>query len=136
MFKKIRGRLLLIGLLGAIWWWIRRPQDEAGRASPAEIHVETAEIPMPEIDQPVEPAVQAAPAPRRKKTAVKADDLTVIAGIGPKISGVLKEAGITRYAQLAQADPAQLWEILEAAGIRRLAKPETWIEQAQTLIEA
>jgi predicted flap endonuclease-1-like 5' DNA nuclease len=58
--------------------------------------------------------------------------LTRIEGIGPKISGVLQEAGITTFAQLADTDPASLEEILEASDprLRRLADPTTWPEQA------
>ncbi|MGD9049677.1 MAG: DUF4332 domain-containing protein [Anaerolineae bacterium] len=64
--------------------------------------------------------------------APKPDDLTRIEGIGPKISGVLQEAGITTFAQLADTDPARLEEILEASDprLRRLADPATWPEQA------
>jgi predicted flap endonuclease-1-like 5' DNA nuclease len=36
------------------------------------------------------------------------DDLEVVEGIGPKIAGVLREAGINTFAQLAAADIAQL----------------------------
>lgn len=141
MFKKLRGNLILIGLLGLVWLWIRRPKspEEGRKLSTIEIPVETAEIVVPEEVQPPKPAskigavkAEAKTVTRSKKAAAKADDLTVISGIGPKISGVLNAAGITRYTQLAGADVAQLWQILEKAGIR-LAKPENWIEQAKTL---
>ena len=56
------------------------------------------------------------------------DDLTRISGIGPKISGVLAEAGITTFAQLAGSGTDRLRRILDAAGIR--ATPDTWPAQA------
>lgn len=63
--------------------------------------------------------------------SVVADDLTRIEGIGPKMAQVLGEAGITTFAQLADASPAQLREILNAAGNRyRMIDPTTWPQQA------
>jgi predicted flap endonuclease-1-like 5' DNA nuclease len=60
---------------------------------------------------------------------VPPDDLKRIEGIGPKISGVLQEAGITTFAQLAGADVGRLRQILREAGVR-VANPTTWPEQA------
>jgi large subunit ribosomal protein L30 len=57
------------------------------------------------------------------------DDLEVIEGIGPKIAGVLRDAGINSFAELAATDTERLAEILQDANIR-LASPETWAEQA------
>ncbi len=61
-----------------------------------------------------------------------ADDLKRIEGIGPRIAAVLQEAGITTFAQLADADQARLERILEEADPRllRLASPAHWPEQA------
>ena len=59
-----------------------------------------------------------------------ADDLTAIEGIGPKIAGVLRQAGIGTFAQLAATDVARLTEILHEANLR-LAVPESWPEQAE-----
>jgi predicted flap endonuclease-1-like 5' DNA nuclease len=74
-------------------------------------------------------AKKAAP---KKATAKKADDLKKIEGIGPKIAGLLNEAGISTFAQLAKASPKKLADVLQAAGARfRLAKPDTWQEQAK-----
>ena len=141
MFRKLRENLILIGLLGLVWLWIRRPKlEEGSKVNSIEIPVETAEIVIPAEEQSPAPVSKIGPVKARAKTAsrskkpviAKPDDLTVISGIGPKISTVLNTAGITRYAQLAKANPAQLREILEKAGIR-LAKPESWIEQAKAL---
>lgn len=58
------------------------------------------------------------------------DDLKEIEGIGPKSAGVMHEAGIHTYAQLAEHTPEQLKEILKEADMRTL-NPETWPEQAK-----
>ncbi len=80
----------------------------------------------------------AAKKPAAKKTAAKkatkkkSDDLKKIEGIGPKIAGLLNEAGIASFADLAKATEKQLADVLQQAGARfRLAKHDTWSEQAQ-----
>ena len=61
----------------------------------------------------------------------KADDLTRIEGIGPKIAELLHTAGIATFAELAKAEVAHLREILHAAGNRFAAHdPETWPKQS------
>ena len=60
------------------------------------------------------------------------NDLTRIEGIGPKIAEILKQHGITSFAQLAEIGTGTLREMLSAAGDRfRLSDPTTWAEQAQ-----
>ena len=87
------------------------------------------------------PAAPAKPAARATATLVPAapvsaaksydqGDLEAIEGIGPKIAGVLRDAGVTTFAQLAATEGSALSEILQAASIR-LADPATWPEQAQ-----
>lgn len=59
------------------------------------------------------------------------DDLKIVEGIGPKIEGILHNAGIQTFAQLAAANVSQLEQIVrEDAGIR-IAFPDTWPEQAR-----
>ena len=66
-----------------------------------------------------------------KKSAQKnADDLTKIEGIGPKVAKVLKEGGITTFAELADAPVGDLRKSLDAAGMQMMS-PEGWIDQAK-----
>ncbi len=58
------------------------------------------------------------------------DDLKRIEGIGPKISSILNENGITTFDALAATDPQRLEEMLDEAKIR-IAFPESWPEQAR-----
>jgi predicted flap endonuclease-1-like 5' DNA nuclease len=138
------GLALLVWLL---WWlWTREkkehkePAVEAKRelvsqvAEPemAKVSVETA---APEVVAQIEvkaPEVPAVAEPRAAAVPPAADDLTRIEGIGPKIASVLQAAGITTFAQLADADVQRLREILEHADPRllRLAQPATWPEQS------
>ncbi|MEW5873056.1 MAG: hypothetical protein AB1894_27605 [Chloroflexota bacterium] len=115
--KLFQAKLILIVLLVLLWWWLRRPAQEA----PQPAHA--IEILIPDEKEP-EPAAKpvASPAPP--------DDLKRISGIGPKIAGVLQAAGVTRFQQLAGMDGEHIGQILQAANVR-LAKPESWPEQAQ-----
>jgi predicted flap endonuclease-1-like 5' DNA nuclease len=59
------------------------------------------------------------------------DDLELIEGIGPKISDLLKSAGLDTFAKLAAAPVANVQQVLDAAGPNfRLANPESWARQA------
>lgn len=62
------------------------------------------------------------------------DDLTRIKGLGPKIATLLHEMGITRFAQIAEWDDADIDRIDSQLGrfegrIRR----DSWVEQAKFL---
>jgi large subunit ribosomal protein L17 len=57
------------------------------------------------------------------------DDLTIVEGIGPKIAGLLRAAGIQTLAELGVTDVARLSEILTAAKLQ-FSDPTTWPEQA------
>ena len=59
-------------------------------------------------------------------------DLQIIEGIGAKMSGLLRGAGIRSWNDLAASTPQQLQGILDNAGSSsRLARPGTWSRQAQ-----
>ena len=70
---------------------------------------------------------KAAPAVEAEATP---DDLQRIEGIGPKIAGLLQEAGIATFAQLAATDVGRLEQTVRDAGIT-IADPSTWPEQAR-----
>ncbi len=59
------------------------------------------------------------------------DDLTAIRGIGIAMQDRLNRAGITNYAQLAEAKPEHVREAL--GKLSRGTKIGTWISQAQEL---
>lgn len=59
-------------------------------------------------------------------------NLQVVEGIGPKIEGKLKAAGIDSLKDLSNASIAQLKEILDKAGSHyRIHDPSTWPDQAK-----
>jgi len=83
--------------------------------------------------------VVAAPATKTKKKSTKTkkkkasgkDKLRLIEGIGPKIEGLLYDAGISTFQGLADANLATLKDILATAGSRyKMHDPTTWGQQA------
>ncbi len=96
-------------------------------------------IPFNEVEEKL--AKPAASAPKAKAEAPKtestvataeADDLRKVEGIGPKIAGLLNEAGIMTFADLAKTDVNKIKDILAAAGSRYTAHdPTTWPAQAE-----
>ena len=106
------------------------PEDVDGPIEPAPTEAPTTADTGQEATSPAAEAAVAAPKP-----AARMEDLTEIKGIGPKMAGLLNEAGIQTLAQLAETDMDQLHAIVEAAGPRyRLADPTTWPSQAKALI--
>jgi hypothetical protein len=95
------GFFVLMVLIG--WWTSRNKGNQV--AAPVEAHA----VPMPEKS---------------------ADDLKVLEGIGPKVAKILNEAGIHSFADLANADAAEVDKVLDANGLQMLDS-EGWIEQAK-----
>ena len=62
------------------------------------------------------------------------DDLTIIEGIGPKIAGILKLAGVSSFAQLAATELPFLENLLKENGLQ-FTKPATWAAQARLAAE-
>ncbi len=85
--------------------------------------------------EPEAPLIELEPKPD-PEPPIEEDDLTRIKGIGPRISDLLKAAGLSSFRQLATIDPNRLKEILAAAGRGyQIIDPTTWPEQARRLSE-
>ena len=87
------------------------------------------------VAAPAAPVVKAsapvAPTPPAAPTGQK-DDLKKVEGIGPKISELLNNAGITTFAALASTDASKIKDILNEAGPRyKTHDPTTWPAQAK-----
>lgn len=137
--------LLPIAGLGLMIWWLRgRRIRETEVHTPRYIPLKSA--PSVKKTQETAPAAGTAQEPTHETPAASTapqepaqeipiaksapDDLKRIEGIGPKIAQLLQEHGISTYAQLAATDGSRLLEILTAARLQHLARPETWAEQA------
>ncbi len=127
--------VIIVVILLLLWWGLTRNQivempaeghgDEHHDASgPGEGHDHTDEHTAVRTETVAPLAAAEEPEPAAP------DDLRKIEGIGPKIASILNEAGISTFAQLAEASVEQLNKIVrEDAGIT-IAFPDTWPEQA------
>ena len=103
--------LLPLLLLGAAFWWlVRQPKDHTAWED--------------ELDE------NQRDGDNRVEDNRVEDNLVEIEGIGPKTAGVLREAGIVTFAQLADAEVEKLREILRDGELRG-GDPSTWPEQAR-----
>jgi predicted flap endonuclease-1-like 5' DNA nuclease len=65
-------------------------------------------------------------------SSINPNDLKVVEGIGPKIEGLFKEAGIKNWSDLSVTSTERMQEILTTAGDRyKLADPGSWAQQAK-----
>jgi large subunit ribosomal protein L21 len=76
----------------------------------------------------------AAPKAAASKAAAKADDISLIGGIGPKILKALNDMGITTLAQVAAWTPADVERIEADLKQKGRVAREEWIEQAKELL--
>jgi len=126
--------LVLLGLIGLLLARRKRPAPKreyrdvlSEGAGPAQRN--TALIDAPPAAALVPPITADTP------VATDGDDLTRIKGLGPKLSRLLAELGVTRYAQIAawtEADIAAIDAKLGAFAGRPTR--DAWVEQAQLLV--
>lgn len=70
---------------------------------------------------------QANPAPE----SAASDDLKQISGIGPKLEGLLNEAGISRFEQIASLTPAQIGDLDDILNFKGRIERDDWVGQAK-----
>ena len=116
---------------------VKTPKPKAASKPAAKVEADTTPVAaVAEAPAEEKPKAKAKPAKAEKiklstGKSYKIDDLKIVEGIGPKIEGLLNEAGITTWRGLADADNAFVQGILDEAGPRyRMHDPETWSKQA------
>lgn len=156
---------ILLGLLLVVllWWIFGRRQPSMPPEPPAARRVTTPAppaAPLPSVgvydapESPVTPIVPESPAvdvmpmspvvgdvpepPMRAEEPVMmaTDDLKRIEGIGPRIEGILNNAGISTFAALSSMPVEQLRDIMNAAELRgSFGDPSSWPAQARLAAE-
>ncbi len=93
---------------------------------------ENAEAPVVETTTAEAPVVEATPiAEEALPATTSGDDLAIIEGIGPRIAELFNNAGITTFAQLADAQDEAVQQVLTEAGPQfNVHDATTWNEQA------
>jgi predicted flap endonuclease-1-like 5' DNA nuclease len=118
---------LIVGLLIAWYYWRGRFGEHETRINSLQTSLNQRERSVQELQA----RLQERDATLEKlRGQIEPDDLKRIEGIGPKISGVLADAGIMTFGQLADADVGRLQQVLTDAGMT-LADPASWPEQAR-----
>ncbi len=106
---------------------------QKARVADADLQIAKSKIQKLEAEMAASPAVQGKGTVlgTTAKAGAKPDDLKKIEGIGTKIAGILNNAGIVSFADLAKTDVARIQKILDDAGPGyTLAEPGTWPQQA------
>ncbi len=141
----------LVIIIIVVWWALRRSAGESAKDAPAGHDHDEHDVVHGDHEEHAdafhEEAAVAAPARVEEvllhatisnvdviepQAEVKPDDLILIEGIGPRISGVLKEKGVSTFAQLAAMQPEEIKTLLSSVDERlaRIADPGTWPQQA------
>jgi predicted flap endonuclease-1-like 5' DNA nuclease len=106
------------------------PKAEASKPQPAEAAPIAAEPDVVPDTKPVTASPHLLDAPR----GGKADDLTVISGIGPKLAETLGEFGIYHYDQIASLDTVGIdWLNEQQPGFKALLARFDMVGQAKVL---
>ncbi len=124
----------LIEWLIDFFYWRRKWQAGSSAADACRQELEAAEAQNRKLATQLEQRQRHITDLEARLAALNArpDDLTRIEGIGPKITEILKQNGITTFAQLAEMRVDALRDLLEPFGDRfRLADPASWPEQAR-----
>lgn len=103
--------ILIIILLVLLWFWFGREGEELEQ----EIEEKIGEEPLLDMEEglPNEP-----------------DDLKKIEGIGPKVAGILNQAGINTFQEMVDAGAEKLEALLDETGLQMI-NADTWPEQAK-----
>ena len=109
------------------------PKAAAPKVKVAEVGAPKAEA-KPVVAKVKTEAAPKAKAPKPAPAAAIPDNLELIKGLGPKVNKMLKELGITSFAQVARWTAADVAEIDGKLGAfaGRITR-DNWVDQAQLL---
>lgn len=112
--------------------------DAPPAAAPAATKAAPAPAPTPAAASAPAPTPAPAPAPAPATTTSpptsSGDDLTRIKGLGPKISGLLGEMGVTSFAQIAAWSDADVERVdAELGRFKGRITRDQWVAQAKLL---
>ncbi len=110
--------------------------EKVEKAAPAKKAAPVADLssetPAVKAVEAVEEKTETVATEKKATKKAKADDLTIIEGIGPKIAELFVAEGIDTFAKLAETEITRMQEILDAAGSRySVHNPSTWAQQSQ-----
>lgn len=108
------------------------PATETEPAAEAESEAEAEPVPEPEPEpapEPVQPS-----SPFLTEPNGEPDTLTLIKGVGPKLSDMLNELGVYHFSQIAAWDADQVAEVDSQLGaFNGRVSRDRWVDQARML---
>lgn len=111
------------------------PEPVAAPAPEPVAPPEPTPAPVAAPEPEPEPAPAPAPAPAPSAAPSAPDDLSRIKGVGPKLVALLKEEGITTFAEIAAWSEADIEAIDAKLGrFKGRITRDQWVEQAKLLI--
>lgn len=106
------------------------PEPAANPEPVSEPELEPGLEPEPELEPVLEPEPELEPEKNEEvELAPRPENLERIEGIGPKVADLLKNAGITTFAALAETDVERLNQILDEADLQMM-DASSWPQQA------
>lgn len=124
-------------LLGLVWLVLARRRRPAPRREYRDVLSEgagPAQRNTALIDAPPAAAI-AVPETTAAPVAPDGDDLTRIKGLGPKLSRLLAELGVTRFEQIAAWTEADITAIdAQLGAFAGRPTRDAWVEQARLLV--
>jgi predicted flap endonuclease-1-like 5' DNA nuclease len=117
---------------GVAWWWMTRwtkaTNLEALTPIPTAKPVKAPRMVIELLEAEPAPAPVTIPAP-----ILEPEDLTLLVGIGPKLSAALAERGVTRFEHIAAWTAKDLAKFDAELSLKGRAVRDAWVAQAQRL---
>lgn len=95
--------------------------------------LDTTETVVAETTETVEAAAEQVAEAVVETAKSATDDLTLLVGIGPKLSASLADLGVTRFAEIAAWGPKELADFDEKLNLKGRAERDAWVAQAKRL---
>jgi predicted flap endonuclease-1-like 5' DNA nuclease len=95
--------------------------------------LDTAETVVAETTETVEAAAEQVAEAAVETAKSVTDDLTLLVGIGPKLSASLADLGVTRFAEIAAWGPKELADFDLKLNLKGRAERDAWVAQAKRL---
>jgi predicted flap endonuclease-1-like 5' DNA nuclease len=131
---------------GVAWWWATRwtrAVNLEAMAGAAKAQIDVAQAFVERESEMASEVVEAAEAVLAAAAIIEptpdmaqvGDDLTRLAGVGPKLAAALTERGITTFAQIADLTEERLADLDADLGLKGRAARDEWVAQARRLAE-
>ena len=112
---------------------VETPAPVAAAIEVVEAAIETVEAVAVETVETAQAVAERVVEAIAETTEAPADDLTLLVGIGPKLSASLAELGVTRFSQIAAWSADELASFDALLSLKGRAERDAWVAQAKRL---